>query len=389
MSKLAIFGGTPAVSGPLAPFNTIGKEEKQAAVLALSEPLSGFLGGEPRGGKHVRTLEERWCSVFGSRFAIACNSATSGLLAACAAAGVEPGDTVVTTPFTMSATAAAPTFLGADIDFVDVEAETFCIDHRCRIPVRAAVVTNLFGHPASVKSLRAWCDRNRDSGVPTALIEDNSQSPWSTENGRYAGTIGHMGVWSLNVHKHMQTGEGGIVTTDDPDLAARLRGFINHGEMAGGQVGLNLRMTELTAAIACVQLAKGPETVARRRAIAERLSAAIRDLPGLTPPAVRDGCTHSYYIWAVLLDGIPRERFAAALRAEGVPLRCGYVAPLYRLPAFADFAKPCPIAEDLHDRRLVLLETCSFDPTDAQVAQIGDAFAKVIEHRNELERVAA
>lgn len=373
---LALHGGTPEVRTPLKPFNTIGREEIAAATRVLEGGvLSGFLGGELRGGHHVRALEDAWCETFGVKHAVACNSATSGLLAACAAVGMKHGKKFMVSPFTMSATAAAPTVLGAESFFGDIESRTFGLDtFPAQFGTNFIVITNLFGHPANLREFRRGCDMNRG----LFLIEDNAQSPFAMEYGRYAGTIGHLGVFSLNVHKHFQCGEGGIVVTNDDNLAAATRHAINHGEMAGMGVGLNLRMTEITAAIALVQLRKAPQIIADRVGLAESLTRAVKGISGLTPPVVRDGCTHVYYLWALKITD-RRDEFVHAMQAEGVPLRAGYVDPLYRLPAFSQFARSCPVAERMHDKELALFEICAFDPTPEQIAQIGNAFHKVAE----------
>jgi perosamine synthetase len=373
---LAIDGGKPEVVGPLKRFNGIGRLEAAAArTVVLDGSLSGFLGGEPRGGRWVRALEDKWAETFEVKHAVACNSATSGLLAACHAVGIELHDLVITTPFTMSATAAAPRWLGANLHFADVDDQAFCLHDRPLLDWRAkaVIVTNLFGHPAHLGDLRNDCS---ERGIP--LIEDNAQAPFATEDGRYAGTFGDIGVFSLNVHKHIQCGEGGVCVTNEDDLAERLRGFINHGELAGGALGLNLRMTEVTAAIALAQLARGKPIVDGRIAQAEAIIAAIGPIPGLRPPVVRNGCKHVYYTIPFLIED-NRARFVQALLAEGVPLTEGYGQPLYRLPAFAPFARPCPMADALHDRRLFTFENCGYDPSPEQTRQIGNAFQKVAE----------
>ena len=381
MSTLALNGGRPAVEGPIAPFNTIGGPELRAVEYAMRYPLSGFLGGQEHGGPQVRRLEDRWCDIFGVRNAVACNSATSGLLMACMAADVEYDSGVITTPFTMSATAAVPRLLGAEISFRDISGQDFNLVPIDRIwPFRAVIATNLFGHPARLDEWRRICDSEK-----VILIEDNAQAIFAKENGRYAGTIGHMGVFSLNVHKHLHCGEGGIVVTDDDDLAARLRGARNHGEMSGSHsCGLNLRMTEVEAAIALAQLGKRDEIMAGRYRNAMALNGMASDLPGVVTPKTRHGCEHSFYIWALRVPE-NRDWFVKAMNAEGVPLRAGYVDPLYRLPALEHFARKCPVAEHMHDKELAIYENCAWSPTERQLEQFGDAFDKVC---NAMEKAA-
>lgn len=369
--------------GEIKPYNSFGDADLHAmhdfAIEVLQgRLLSGYLAGRERGGDMVRTLEDKWCETFGVKYAIACNSATSGLLAAAFVVGLRRGDTFVCPAMTMSATAAAPMFTGAIPEFRDVEDETFGLDPApIAGDIRAVFSANLFGHPA-----RLGHALMRHSTAPLYHIEDNSQSPFAMfENGRFAGTHSHIGVWSLNVHKHIQCGEGGMVTTDDGKMAVRLRAFINHGENSGGPIGLNLRMPELCAAVALTQLNRGKEIVQDRVDQAEAILAAIGDIPGIRLPVVREGCTHVYYTIPFLLDdktfaGPRRSMFCAALRGQGVPIVEGYVEPLYRLPAFKRFARPCPMAEDLQDRRLFYFENCAWSPTSDQIKLIGDAFRK-------------
>lgn len=377
MTKLAILGGKPAVTKPLLPYDSINQESVRAKMAqALYGPLSGYLGGERKGGYWVEKLEAAWCEAFNVKHAVACNSATSGLLMACIAADVRIGDHVVTTPYTMSATAAAPKFLRAHVTFADIETNTYCINpkkvsEQVWRATRAIIATNLFGHPARLQDLK----KER-----CILIEDNAQAPFATEYGQPTGTIGHIGVFSLNVHKHFQAGEGGVCVTNNDAFADIMRDFRNHGEMGPGptaHVGLNLRMTELVAAVACGQLEDGQKLVSERVEIAENILSLTRGLPSLWAPITRPNCRHVYYclpFWA----NHSRNEIVDALIAEGVPMQKGYVRPLYHLPAFREGFTSCPKAESAY-KHVALYENCQYSPTSAQVKQIGEAFNKVME----------
>lgn len=359
----------------LKPLNSFGLQEWNAtkAFAAYANlnaaSLSGYLAGKERGGYFVTNLEDAWAKEFQVKHAIACNSATSGLLAAAFAIGLKPGDRFACSAMTMSATAAAPSITGAKPYFCDIESDTFGI--KDVPPYDAPVfVTNLFGHPARLNELRVWCDAHH-----TVLIEDNSQSPFSWEAHRYTGTIGHIGIFSLNVHKPLQCGEGGMIVTDDELLAGRMRAFINHGEHTTMQAGLNLRMPEICAAIALAQLRRGPEIIQERIDQATAILAAISHIPGLRPPVRRANCRHAYYTIPFLLEA-RRSEFCAALRTEGVPIVEGYVPPLYRMPLWESRKRPCPVAEAMHDQRLFYFENCAYDVTLEQAEQIGAAFHK-------------
>lgn len=373
---LALEGGKPAVSGQFRKYNTIGEEEIATVVATMrSGPLSGYLGGELHGGLRVEALEYEFAGAIGAEHAVACNSATSGLLMACAVVGVGRGSTVVTTPYTMSATAAAPAFLGADVLFRDIEAKTFNLNQfptaSMRSKTQAVIIANIFGHPAYLDSWRALCDQYK-----IAMIEDNAQSPFAMEGKHYAGCVGDIGCWSFNVHKHLQAGEGGVCTTNSDDLADRLRRIRNHSELFpdSATAGLNLRMTETTAAIALAQLAKREQIIASRVELAEELTHMVANIPGVRPTIVREGCKHVYYLWSLLLDH-DRDWFVRAMNAEGVPLRAGYVTPLYKMPAFKQDAH-CPVTEDV-EKRIALFEVCAWDPSRAHMRQMREAFEKI------------
>lgn len=419
MTTLAILGGTPAVTDPLPVFNTIGDAEKKAVLDVLDNGLlSGFYGSPGKeflGGPAIRALEDEWCELFECRHAVSVNSATSGLVAAMGAVGISPGDEVIVPAWTMSATAVAPIAYGGVPVFVDVEDASYCLDPQkvaaaITPQTRAIIAVNLFGHPAELIALRKLADAK---GL--YLVEDNAQGPMAREDGRYAGTIGHIGVFSLNVHKHLQCGEGGICTTEDDDLAARLQMIRNHGENVAGAAGeinlantfgYNLRMTETTAAIAHAQIARAESIIHGRIEIAHTLSKGIAGTPGIAIPHERKGCDHAFYLWTIRLDsdalGVSRRTMQRALAAEGFPSFEGYVAPLYRLPMFRerraigtngfpfgnngpDYTEGlCPVTERLHDSEALVYEVCAWDPAPVQQQQMIDAVQKVVENRDAL-----
>ena len=379
MTSLAIDGGKPAVESPLRAYDSFSYAERYLATDALHGPLSGYLGGSPKGGYYCQKLEEEFADAIGSKHAIVCNSATSGLVAACAAAGVGSDSAVITSPYTMSATAAAPKSLGARVLFGDIEEDTFMlyksVSQSLPFPVqhKAVIVTNLFGHPGFLKTMRGSADH---TGL--IIIEDAAQSPFAVEHGKHAGTHGHMGVFSFNVHKHLQSGEGGIVVTDDEDYAQAVRRYVNHGELSGDtRVGLNLRMTEVTAAIALAQVSRRDELINSRIELAMELTKMVGPYAceDLRLPVTRDGCKHVYYCWPLLVKK-ERDFFVQALCAEGVPVRAGYVKPLYQMPAFRQETGSWPVTAKV-ESEIVLFEVCAHDPSKEQLVQIKEAFDKV------------
>lgn len=423
MDTLALLGGKPVIEAPLKPYRSIGEEERLAVDAVMhSGHLSGYVGAwcdAFDGGPVVRDFETRFAAKFKSRHAIAMNSNTSGLIAAMGAAGVSPGDEVIVPPTTMSASAMAPLVYGGIPVFVDIEPDTFCLDvAKVREAItprtRAIMVVNIFGQPAALIELRKLADEH---GI--VLVEDNAQGPLATQAGRYAGTIGHIGVFSLNYHKHIHTGEGGVCCTDDERLAKRLRMIRNHGEnvtdeLADGDlvnlVGFNFRLTELQAAVGIAQLEKIDRVVDGREAIANGFSHALCGFPGFVPPKVRNECRHVYYVWACRYDesvtSVPRDLFAKALAAEGVPVSVGYVAPLYLLPIFQkriaigregfpftltnrSYGKGlCPVAERMHEKEILELQVCSWAFEPAEMQSVIDAFEKVYAQRHALNALA-
>jgi dTDP-4-amino-4,6-dideoxygalactose transaminase len=415
--ELALFGGAPAIGEPFAPYPSLGNSEVEAVTAVVrSGCLSSFYGSwgdQFLGGPRILEFEKAWSQHFRVKHAVTMNSATSCLTAALGAISILPGDEVIVPPYTMSATAIAPLMYGGIPVFVDIDPMQFCLDVelvRASITPRTKAITavNLFGHPARLTELRKLAD---EAGI--WLIEDNAQGPLAKENGQFTGTIGHIGIFSLNYHKHIHTGEGGICVTNDPELALRLQMIRNHGENIVEHVGLrditnivgfNYRMTELSAAIGITQLANIDNHVGRRVELARYLTEGLSDLPGLTPPAVRENCEHVYYGWPMKFDasvvGISRERFSQALLAEGVPHGTGYVRPLYMLPlfqqrrAFGDFPFThtnrtypkglCPVAELLHQHELIVFEVCAYDLTKKSLDSIIAAFQKVYSNRKRL-----
>jgi perosamine synthetase len=317
--------------------------------IKLPDVLSGYLGSRTHGGHYCRLLEIGWASRFSVEHAIAVNSATSGLLAACMAIGVNRDCEVIVPAWTMSATAAAPAVLGADIRFADIT-DNFTIDPKDAASLitsktKAIIATNLFGHPADLHMLKGVCD---EAGI--FLIEDNAQAILATEYNRYTGTIGHMGVFSLNVHKHIQIGEGGVVVTNGEGFAEELRGAMNHGEMRGGIPGLNLRMTEVSAMMASEQLDIVDQEVNKARKLAKEIKNLINERKSIWYYPDRGGCENSYYCLPVSF--LPE--YEQILREVGVR---NYEKPLYKLPAFHRFARHCSQLEKIADT-IFVIELC-------------------------------
>ena len=421
-NTLALLGGSPLYDRPAPPYNTIGAAEKAAVAEVLdSGDLSGFVaspGDAFWGGRAVRALEQSFREHFDVKHAIAVNSATSGLHCAVAAMDIGPGDEVIVPPYSMTATATAPFMLGALPVFADIEDRTFGLDPASVEATispytRGIIAVNLFGHPARLDELRAIAKRH-----DLFLIEDNAQAPDATCLGRKTGTIGDAGVFSFNRHKTMQAGEGGVILTNDDRIALKAALFRNHGEGLVGPMaiddivntaGLNYRMTEMEAAVANVQFGKLTSLNAERVALAERLSAGLAALPGISPPVVEKSCSHVYYFHVSRFDeakaGLPRDLFVQAVAAEGYPMRSGYVSPIYLEPmyqrrvgigrsGFPFSSHPrqdvsydrgiCPTVERLQDMDLFLTNFIHPPLTEVDMDGFVDACVKVLDQKEAL-----
>jgi|SRR5579872_700283 len=423
MSLLAIRGGEPLRTKPFPAYVTIGEEEKGAVAEVMDTGvLSQFLGTwspEFYGGSRVQALERAWEQYFGVRHAVSVNSATSGLSAAIGAAGVGPGDEVIVSPYTMTASATAALIYGAIPVFADIDPDIFCITpqsicDRITPQTRAIIVVDIFGHPADMDAIMDIARRHN-----LVVIEDAAQAPGATVGKRYAGTLAHMGVFSLNYHKTIHSGEGGIVVTDNPEYAERLQLIRNHAEVVVANkgvtnlvnmVGFNFRMTELEAAIAGEQLKKLHRLVGAKREAAAYLSERLAGMPGITLPHIRPDVQHGYYFYVMRFDaeqvGVHRDEFVAAVAAEGVPLAKGYVRPIYLEPmyqqrigygasgfpftysgytGFVSYERGiCPVVERMHEQEVFYTNICHANIEQADLDDFVAAMRKVYDNIGEL-----
>ena len=307
----------------------IGADERAAVDRVLS---SGMLAQ----GHEVAAFEEEFSAqVVDGRHAVAVNSGTSALHLSLLAAGIGPGDEVIVPSFTFAATANSVALTGATPVFVDIEPRHFCLDPAAVVAAigprtRAVMPVHLYGHPADMRQLAAICE---SSGL--FVVEDAAQAHAASMDGIPVGAWGVAGSFSFYPTKNMTTGEGGLVTTGDEQIARTIRLLRNQGQERRYEneiVGFNNRMTDIHAAIGRVQLQRLPEWTRQRQD-----NAAFYDahLSGVVIPPVAAGAVHVYHQYTIRVVGLDRDAFAEQLAAQGVGTGVYYPIPNHRLPAFA------------------------------------------------------
>jgi len=411
-NRLAINGGTPVRSKPFPQWPIFGEAEEQAVVRALRSGRWGKLDGS-----EVRTFERRFAEYVQAKHAVGVCNGTVSLRIALMAAGIEAGDEVIVPPYTFLATATAVVEANAVPVFVDIDRETLNIDPAqieaaITSRTRAIIPVHLGGMPCDMDAIMAIAQRHN-----LTVIEDAAHAHGSEYNGRRCGSLGHMGSFSFQSSKNLCSGEGGIVTTSDADLAARCEAIHNCGRVPGGAwyehhvMSANYRLGEVQGAILNAQLDRLDEQTNRRDENARFLDAELSRVPGITPQRRDKFVTrNAYHLYPIRYDeqlyGVPRQRFLDALGAEGIPIAAGYVLPLYRQPLFAEkrfgpytgykLSRP---QLDYNQVHLPNVErTCGGEGawmyqnmllgTRQDMQQIVEAFAKVYEHRDELRAAA-
>jgi perosamine synthetase len=377
----ALYGGAP-VRATLLPYGrqTIEDDDIEAVVGVMR-------GAWLTTGPKVNEFESAFAAAVGARDAVAFSSGTAALHGAAFAAGLGEGDEAITTPLTFCATANCVLYQGARPVFADVEPETLTIDpdeirRRITPRTRAIFPVDYAGHPAHLAAIREIAERHK-----LLVIEDACHALGAEDHGRKVGSLSDMTVFSFHPVKHITTGEGGMVSTNDVALAERLRRFRNHGidtvsstrEARGDwryemqALGFNYRLTDIACALGLSQLAKLDRFVARRRAIAARYHEAFRGLAGLVLPAVRPDAAPSWHLYPVRVEPqvlrVDRGEVFRALRAENIGVNVHYIPvhlhPYYR-DRFGDQTGAYPVSEEAYARLLSLPMFPGMSDTDVE-----------------------
>jgi dTDP-4-amino-4,6-dideoxygalactose transaminase len=327
------------------------------------------------------------------------------------AISLEPGDEVIVSPWTMSASATAILHWNGIPVFADIEMDTYGLDpesveKNISPYTKAIMAVDIFGHSAKMDEILRIAQKYN-----LRVISDTAQSPGSMYKGKYSGTLADIGGFSLNYHKHIHTGEGGILVTNSDELAERMQLIRNHAEAVVknkgttdlvNMIGYNFRMGELEAAIGIEQLKKLNSFVGSRQTAAKRLASGIAGLRGLKVPFIDENCSHSFYAFPMQVDiediGVKREFLHAALVAEGVKIADKY-ANIHLLPIFQkkiaygskgfpwnsevcrrdiSYKKGiCPNAEFLQDHSFMVIGMCTTEMSSEEIDFIIFAFKKV------------
>jgi len=393
LQTLAIDGGPP-VRASFLPYGrqSVDEADIQAVVDVLR---SDWLTTGPKVGE----FEEAFAAYVGASHAVSFSSGTAALHAAAFTAGLKTGEEAITTPLTFAATANCILYQGATPVFADVASDTLNLDtltisEKITPRTKAIFPVDYAGHPADLDGI---LDIARQHGL--IVIEDACHALGAEYKGARVGIAADMTVFSFHPVKHITTGEGGMITTNDAQFAETLRRFRNHGissdarqRQNSGQwyyemvlLGFNYRLPDIVCALGIQQLKKLESNLARRRTIAARYTATFRNVAGIIPPRVRSDVNPAWHLYPIRLDleklTADRAQIFRALRAENIGVNVHYI-PVHQHPYYRDRfgyrAGEFPVAEDAYSRLISI--PMFHGMTDKDVEDVILAVAKVVEH---------
>ncbi len=341
-----------------------------AEIQAVSDVLRSGIIAE---GQRVAEFEQAFAEYTGTEHAVAVNSGTAALHAALLAHGIGKGDEVITSSFSFIATANSILFTGAKPVFADIKADTFNLDpqlieENITPATKAIMPVHLYGQPADMDLMT---DIAEDHDL--ILIEDACQAHGAEHNGKKVGSFG-TGAFSFYPTKNMTTSEGGIITTNNGEVADKARMIRSHGSKQRylhEMLGYNLRMTDISAAIGLAQLRKLPEYTARRQHNAKLLSEKINDIEGIECPVVREGCEHVFHQYTIRTRD--RDSLADHLRDKGIGTGIYYPIPIHKQPYYRELGYNDKLLVTEKASREVLSLPVHPGVTDADIATISSA----------------
>ncbi|MCK4434624.1 DegT/DnrJ/EryC1/StrS family aminotransferase [Candidatus Bathyarchaeota archaeon] len=320
----------------------IGEEEIKAVTEVMK---SGVLTHGLGAGPIVTKFEKAFAKFVKAKYAIAVNTGTSALHLAIAGAGLKQGDEVILPSFTFVATAESIVLAGAKPVFVDIYPKTYNIspskiEKAVTKKTKAVMSVDLYGLPADVHTIRKLAEKH---GL--TIIQDACQAHGASYRGKPPGAFADAACWSFYASKNMTTGEGGMITTNDDELAEKMRFMRSHGEKEKYKsitLGHNYHMTEMQAAIGCIQLKKLPDFLAKRRENSRKLSAKLGKAESLQLPKEPRGYKHSWYLYTVRLKGArakKRGQTVKKLKQRGIGAEVYYATPIHLMPYYRKFGK--------------------------------------------------
>ncbi len=374
--SLALFGGTPVATKPVAFMSTALTAEDKAAVHAVLD--SGML----RAAKRCDELETRWAQMSDAKHALTCANGTVALQLAYEPL-VNPGDDVLVPAWSYIATAAMVVARGANPIFVDALPDTYQIDmkdaaRKVTRTTTAIAATHLYGCPVDIDAVQALAEKHN-----LMVVYDAAQAHLATYKGKGIGQFGDAVTYSMYATKNFATGEGGLITCNDDGLASELRLLRSHGETEKylhERVGYNYRMNDMAGALGCSRLNRLADQTNTRRKVAAKYDKVLSKLQGITGPASTPGTEPVYHLYTCRIDltkfTCTRDEFCKALMAEGVPTATHYPRSLPQQPALEDFSKnDTPVADAL--AASVFSLPMHHDLTDEHIKTVTDSLVKV------------